>query len=174
MISDGAKMIHEAKQNYLRRAGHTLANPGTSSKNYWSMINSVLNKAKVPNIPPVLENGLFITDFTEKAQLFNDHFINQCMVINTGSEIPQYDASESSSLINDFTISDDKMLNIIRSLNPNKAHGWDEISIRMIKLSDASLVTPLKIIFMNCLRKGIFPEVWKCASVVPVHKMKRI
>ena len=113
MISDGAKMIHEAKQNYLRRAGHTLANPGTSSKNYWSMINSVLNKAKVPNIPPLLENGLFITDFTEKAQLFNDHFINQCMVINTGSEIPQYDASESSSLINDFTISDDKMLNII-------------------------------------------------------------
>ena len=61
-------------------------------------------------------------------------------------------------------------MNIIRSLNPNKAHGWDEISIRMIKLSDASLVTPLKIIFMNCLKRGIFPEVWKCANVVPVHK----
>ena len=61
-------------------------------------------------------------------------------------------------------------MNIIRSLNPNKAHGWDEISVRMIKLSDAALVTPLKIIFINCLKCGVFPEVWKCANFVPVHK----
>ena len=40
----------------------------------------------------------------------------------------------------------------------------------MIKLGDASLVTPLKIIFTNCLRQGVFPEIWKCANVVPVHK----
>ena len=73
-------------------------------------------------------------------------------------------------MISDFVISEEKILNIIRSLNPNKAHGWDEISIRMIKLSDASLVTPLKIIFTNCLTQGVFPEIWKCANVVPVHK----
>ena len=40
----------------------------------------------------------------------------------------------------------------------------------MIKLSDASLVTPLKIIFTNCLRRGVFPEIWKRANVVPIHK----
>ena len=40
----------------------------------------------------------------------------------------------------------------------------------MIKLSDASLVIPLKIIFTNSLRQGVFPEIWKCANVVPVHK----
>ena len=36
--------------------------------------------------------------------------------------------------------------------------------------------TPLKvgvnIIFINCLRRGIFPEIWKHANVVPVHKKK--
>ena len=42
--------------------------------------------------------------------------------------------------------------------------------MRMIKLSDASLVVPLKIIFTNCLRCGLFPQIWKCANVVPVHK----
>ena len=66
--------------------------------------------------------------------------------------------------------SEDKILAIIRPLNPNKAHGWDETSIRMIKLSDVSLVTPLEIIFTNCLRNGVVPEVWKCANVVPVYK----
>ena len=69
-----------------------------------------------------------------------------------------------------MAISEEKILAIIRSLNPNKAHDWNEISIRMIKLSDVSLVTPLKIIFTNCLRNGVFPEVWKCANVVPVYK----
>ena len=91
---------------------------------------------------------------------------------NTESVAPQHDTSASSSLIYDVTISEEQILNIIRSLNRNKAHGWDEISIRMIKLSDTSLVTPLKIIFMNCLKKGIFPEVWKCANAVPVNKKK--
>ena len=89
--------------------------------------------------------------------------------IDTGSVIPPY-VPAPSSLISDFPISDEKILNIIRSLNPNKAHGWDGISVRMIKLSDAALVVPLKIIFENCLRHGVFPEIWKYANVVPVHK----
>ena len=67
-------MIYEAK-NYLHKTGQTLANPGTSSKTYWSLINTILNKVKITTIPPLLENGLLMTDFTEKAQLFNDHII---------------------------------------------------------------------------------------------------
>ena len=169
MVSDGSKLIKDAKGNYFLRAGQTLADPGTSSKTYWTLINTVLNKVKIPIIPPLLENGLFVTDFTEKAQLFNDYFILQCTTIDTGSEIP-HDMPVPVALINEFSISDEKILNIIRSLNPNKAHGWDEISVRMIKLSDAALITPLKIIFTNCLRRGLFPEIWKYANVVPVHK----
>ncbi len=169
MISEGAKMIDNAKTNYLRKAGQTLADPGTSSKTYWSLINTVLNKAKTPIIPPLLENGLFITDFGEKAQLFNNHFILQCTTIDTGSEIPP-EIPGSPTSISDIEIADDQILNIIRSLNPNKAHGWDEISIRMIKLSDAALVTPLRIIFTNCLQQGLFPKILKRANVVPVHK----
>ena len=146
-----------------------MANPRTSSKANWTLINTVLNKVKIPIIPPLLENGLFVTDFTEKAQLFNDYFIRQCTTIDTGSEIP-HDMPVPVALISEFSISDEKILNIIRSLNPNKAHGWDEISVRIIKLSDAALITPLKIIFTNCLRRGLFPEIWKYANVVPVHK----
>ena len=124
---------------------------------------------EVGHYASLLENGLFITDFTEKAQLFNDYFILQCTTIDTRSEIPQQ-TPVTTTLINDFVISQEKILKIIRALNPNKAHGWDEISVRMIKLSDAALVPPLKIIFTNCLRRGIFPQIWKHANVVPVHK----
>ena len=40
----------------------------------------------------------------------------------------------------------------------------------MIKLSNVSLVTPLKIIFTSSLRNGVSLEVWKWANVVPVLK----
>ena len=172
MISEGSRLTENAKRKYFLKAGKTLASPGASSKTYWSLINSVLNKAKIPIIPPLLENGLFVTDFTKKAQLFNDYFILQCTTIDTGSVIPQH-TPETTTLINDFIISEEKILNIIRSLNSNKAHGWDEISVRMIKLSDAALVVPLNIIFINCLRCGLFPQIWKYANVVPVHKKMR-
>ena len=99
MISEGSKLIEDAKRNYFLKAGNTLASPGTSRKRYWSLINTVLNKAKIPIIPPLLENGLFVTDFTEKAQLFNDYFILQCRTIDTESEIPT-NFPAPSSLIN--------------------------------------------------------------------------
>ena len=44
----------------------------------------------------------------------------------------------------------------------------------MIKLSDGESVTPLKVIFTNCLRRRVFPEISKCANEVPVHKKNQI
>ena len=54
MISEGAKLIEDAKRTYLRKTGQTLANPGTSSKTYWTLTNTILNKAKIPIIPALL------------------------------------------------------------------------------------------------------------------------
>ena len=87
MTSKCSKMIEDAKRKYFLKAGKTLANPGTGLKTYWSLLNSVLNKAKIPIIPPLLENRIFVMDFTEKAQIFNNHFILQYTTIDTGSEI---------------------------------------------------------------------------------------
>ena len=74
---------------------------------------------------------------------------------------------ESLSTI-DF--STDDILKIIRNLDPNKAHGHDMISIWMIKICDTSICRPLKLIFQSCLESGKFPNEWKKANVVPVHK----
>ena len=119
----------------------------------------------------LLPNGPFVTDITQKAQLFNDYFILQCTKIDTGSEIPE-NIPVTSIQISDFVIYDEKILRIIRSLNPIKAYGWDEIRVRIIKSSDAALAVPLKIIFINCLRSGVFPHTWKHANVVPIHKKR--
>ena len=46
------------------------------------------------------------------------------------------------------------------------------ISIRMLKLCEDSIWKPLELIFKNCLKEGIFPNEWKKANVVPIHKKK--
>ena len=40
----------------------------------------------------------------------------------------------------------------------------------MLLLCEDSVVLPLKITFKNILFTGIFPDSWKLANVVPIHK----
>ena len=72
MISRGSKLIEDVKQKYSISIGRTLSNPNTGRKTYWSLVNKLLNKTKIPIIPPLLENGIFVLDFSAKAQIFND------------------------------------------------------------------------------------------------------
>ena len=67
-------------------------------------------------------------------------------------------------------INEDDILSIIKSLNSNKSHGWDKLSIKMVKMCDKTLVYPLKLIFRASIQEGVFPDCWKKANVVPIHK----
>ena len=61
-------------------------------------------------------------------------------------------------------------MHIISSLDPKRAHGWDDLSINMIKVCDIEIVKPLYFIFMKCLETGRFPSSWKKANVLPIYK----
>ena len=70
----------------------------------------------------------------------------------------------------DINIDTDTIIKLIRSLDPNKAHGCDGISIRMLKLCATSISKPLHILFNNSVISECFPNEWKKANVIPVHK----
>ena len=40
----------------------------------------------------------------------------------------------------------------------------------MLQICDETIVIPLKIIFENILLTGIYPDLWKSANIVPIHK----
>ena len=58
----------------------------------------------------------------------------------------------------------------IQNLNPNKAHGHDDISIQMIEICGSSIYGPLELIFKEVLSTGLFPSNWKKGNIVPIHK----
>ena len=49
------------------------------------------------------------------------------------------------------------ILKVIKKLDPSKAHGHDEISIRTLKLSNKAICKPLHVIFTSGLETGVFP-----------------
>ena len=66
--------ITKAKEKYLHSLGNKLNDPQTGAKSYWSILNKLLQKIKIPLIPPILSNGTFITNVYEKITLFNIFF----------------------------------------------------------------------------------------------------
>ena len=77
-----------------------------------------------------------------------------------------------TSNVSVINFTDDNILKIIRSLNINKAHGYD-ISIRMITICDKAILEPLSIIYKNCIDTRVFPDSWKKSNIVLVHKKRR-
>ena len=71
--------------------------------------------------------------------------------------------------LSSITCENNDILKIIRNLDTSKAHGFDNISVRMVMLYDDSLIKPLLIIFQNCINSGVFPDGWKKSNIVPVH-----
>ena len=55
----------------------------------------------------------------------------------------------AASFLDSITISRSDILKTISSLDINKAHGHDDMSIRMLKICNDAIVEPLKILFVN-------------------------
>ena len=49
----------------------------------------------------------------------------------------------------------------IQILDPNKAHGQDEINIRILKIFDNSICKSLGIVYKEWLSLDLFPLEWK-------------
>ena len=164
-----AEAIEKSKQNYLLKLGDKLADKCTGQKAYWRIVNKLLNKCKIPRIPPLLIADKFVTCCKEKAVLFNNFFVAQCQPFQNASVLPNFFFLTAAKL-DSIVITNEQISNILISLKVNKAHGPDNISVNMIKLSGNALCEPLKLIFNNILVTGIFPSQWKRANVTPVHK----
>ena len=108
----------------------------------------------------------FVTDFKEKAALF----AKQCSLIKNSSKLPSHLHYLTDNRISSVTLSQDDIAKIIQNLDPNKAHGHDNISIRMLKICGSSIYKPLEMIFKQCTETGFFPSEWKKANIVPIHK----
>ena len=163
-------LIDDSKQKYFLRLTQKLTTIQKSTKAYWALLKIFLNNRKIPVIPPLFHNNKFVTDFKEKAELFNSFFAKQCSLIKNDSKLPPRLRFLTDKRLSTVKFVNTDILKIIQNLNPNKAHGHDKISIRMLKLCIDLLCRPVELIFKDCLTNGIFPSDWEKGNIVPVHR----
>lgn len=53
------------------------------------------------------------------------------------------------------------VIKLIRLLNTSEAHGFDEISTRILKICNSAISKPLLQTLENCISAGEFFEFWK-------------
>ena len=58
--------------------------------------------------------------------------------------------NRTNGRISSFHVTKEDILLIINALDSSKSHGWDNISIKMIKICGESVTVPLKTILNNC------------------------
>ena len=142
----------------------------TSPKAYCSILKTFLNNKKMPCIPPIYHDNNYITDFKEKVEVLNNFFAKQCAIVDNTSKLPTDSLKRTNNCLFTISLANDDIAKIIKNFDPNKAHGHDMISIRVLKICGESVLKPLKLIFESCIKSGKFPIEWKKINVVPVHK----
>ena len=150
-------LILNSKMSYIKNKVNILNEKKTDSKVYWTILNYFLNNIKISSIPPIFANGKTISNVADKANLFNEFFASQCTPLENSSTLLPF-SMKTNKRLNTINFNDDDIISIIKSLYSTKAHGVDNISIRMIKLCGDSIIVPLTLIFEDCIDKVIFPD----------------
>ena len=121
----------------------------------------------MPKIPPIHHNNVIVTNISDKANAFNSFFAKKCSPLESNSVLPT-PYSITHHRLDLVDLDPTKILTLIRSLNVNKANGWDDVSVCMFKICEDSLVKPLMNIFQHSLNSATFPSKWKRGNVVPI------
>ena len=125
-------------------------------------MKTFLNNKKIPCI---YEND-FVNNFQKKAETFNEFFAKQSTVVSNSSKLPIVFIRKTGKYLSTVTFYENLIKKAIRNLDPNKAHGHDMLSIRMLY----SHVEPLGLIIQSCFQNSKFPSKWKKANVVCTDK----
>ena len=140
-------------------------------KNWWKIVRQFMKKKGINSdtIPPLTVNVKTYYSNTEKANVFNDFFVNHCKLENEDSPLPDTVINDAFE-INEIILNVLEVKEIIKHLDSSKASGPDLIHNKLLIASAEVISIPLTAFFNRCLFEGKFPQPWKLANVMPIHK----
>lgn len=168
--------ILQAKESYFKNAFYeNKCNP----KKTWNIINELTSKNRKSSLITEVDlNGHLINDANKIADAFNDHFssIGPRLADKISFNEKNRSYVDFLSYQNDNVSFHLKETNqstvfiLLSQLSRSKATGLDKISSRLLRECSDLIAESLSLIFNRSIITGIFPNEWKCAKVVPIHK----
>ena len=118
-------------------------------------------------MPPVIQYGeLEARTDIEKATLFADFF--QSVFIPSSQ--PIYCVNAELEVLEYFELSETLVASHLKEIDSSKATEPDGIPPVLLKEMNRELSHSLYAIFKKIQQTCVYPKIWKCAAIVPVHK----
>ena len=122
-------------------------------------------------------NAFFVSVFTkdEDSPEINLNYFFRTFVdedddsTNVPFDLP-YDDKGEDNVLSDIEVSEEDVFNLLRTLDPNKSAGDDEIHPRILKECAEELTAPLCMLFKKSIEAGTVPLSWKLGTITPLHK----
>lgn len=142
-------------------------NISSDPKQFWKYVKTKKNSSS--RITSIIVNDDIVTEGQTICEVFADHFSSAFSVplTNQGNRVSS--THSNSQNISNYHIPENVIKTKIQSL-PNKGPGPDDLPTNFIKMCSESLSFPLYLLFNKSLDRGHFPNAWKKAFVIPVHK----
>ena len=132
------------------------------------------NKQKLKDIFLNVDGNLY-TDQKIVVEKMNDYFIN--VAENLAKKIPKPSTKFQDYLKNPnkhsiflSEVLPHEIDDIIKELGSNKSGDLYGITSYIVKVGGLPLTQILTSLFNKSIAQGIFPQVLKCAKVIPIHK----
>jgi len=161
--------ISTAKSYDQNRVIQSLSDTHTASKKWWHIIKHFYRCKTTSTIPPLKTGNTNTTDSGEKATFFNEYFYAQSSIDDTNAVLPELSFVTDTRLFECITSAQEVEL-YISDIDISKAHGYDNVDNRFLKLIGPLVSDKIAYVFNLSLCHGIFPQSWKCANVVPIFK----
>ena len=139
-------------------------------KHFWAYVNS---KTKTKQTIPDLEcpkTRTKVSSPEEKATLLSNHFKSVFTIDPNPDYIPELPSITVKKELSSMNISHESVVKKLKNLNVSKSPGPDNIHPRILKELASVIAVPLTIIFNTSLKNRNFPNKWKTADIVPIHK----
>ena len=101
--------------------------------------------------------------------MFNNFFLNQNDIDLSNAQLPSHIAIPIV-VLDSITASEQEVYDLIQSLDSTKSTGHDGISVKILKGAGKAIVPSLTLLINLCLKEKVFPDEWKKANVLPLHK----
>jgi hypothetical protein len=141
------------------------------SKSFWRICkqSSGIGKFSVNRIPMIKNNDCYIQDDQQKADIFADYFDGKFNV-SDGDVLDDLSHPEPQASMNKINVTTADVLHVISSMQEKKSSGPDHISVKLLKMTRATLSPILASLYNKILTSRKWPEIWKRSWICPVLK----
>ena len=163
-------LSHKCYTTYISKVENSIK---VNIKYFWKYISQYRSTSEIPS--SVHFENVFSQTPEQTCDLFSTFFQSVFLPSTIPDNFCISDFNQSNKntpdfILHDITVTRLQERKVLETLDTTKGAGTDNLPGIFFKETASVIDLPLSYLFNKCLSDGIFPEVWKSARIVPVHK----